>query len=108
MIPKFGGRDCEFSTTGLDAKGRGIDPGVVTSAVLAQITTCAPRSFALDTAIVMPRSLKDAVGLSASYFRYNSNFPPMASTKFGARMSGVLPSSNVTTGVASVTGRNSA
>ena len=37
--------------------------------VLAQMTTCAPRSFAFDTAIVIPRSLNEQVGFRPSYLR---------------------------------------
>lgn len=37
MIPKFLGRDCELSTTGVDEHGRSIEPGYVTQAVLRQI-----------------------------------------------------------------------
>ncbi|MBC8875239.1 MAG: proteasome accessory factor PafA2 family protein [Planctomycetes bacterium] len=36
-IPKRGGRDCEFSTTGVDAAGRSIDPWKVTRNILRQI-----------------------------------------------------------------------
>ena len=49
--------------------------------VLAQITTCAPRSFAFETAIVIPRSLNEHVGFNPSYFSHNSKSPPIASTK---------------------------
>jgi hypothetical protein len=74
----------------------------------AQTTAFAPRSTAFVIAIVIPRSLNEHVGFNASYFRYNSNFPPMARTNPGAGTSGVLPSSKVTTGVVAVTGRKSA
>ena len=49
--------------------------------VLAQMTICAPRSLALETARVMPRSLKEQVGLTPSYLSHNSKSPPMASDK---------------------------
>ncbi|MGE4001602.1 MAG: proteasome accessory factor PafA2 family protein, partial [Planctomycetaceae bacterium] len=37
MIPKYLGRDCELSTTGVDAQGGSIDPGRVTREVLRHI-----------------------------------------------------------------------
>jgi hypothetical protein len=37
MIPKFGGRDCELSTTGMDARGETEDSCTVTREVLMQI-----------------------------------------------------------------------
>ena len=37
--------------------------------VEAQMTACAPASLALEIAIVMPRSLKDPVGLAPSTLR---------------------------------------
>ena len=73
--------------------------------VEAQMMALAPASTALDTATVMPRSLKDPVGLAPSTFRYTSQ--PMRSASGGAGTSGVLPSYRVTTGVASVTGSRS-
>jgi hypothetical protein len=36
--PKYGGRDCELSTTGVDARGESIDSCKVTSNVLAELT----------------------------------------------------------------------
>ncbi|NUQ66058.1 MAG: proteasome accessory factor PafA2 family protein [Pirellulales bacterium] len=36
-IPKFTGRDCEVSTTGIDAAGRPIDAGTVTREILARV-----------------------------------------------------------------------
>src|SRR5687767_5202564 len=69
--------------------------------VLAQITTLAPRSFALDTATVIPRSLKEQLGFIASSFRKSSKLAPIACAKLGTRRRGVLPSFNVTMGVAS-------
>ena len=58
-------------------------------------------------AMVMPRSLNEQVGFIASYLRYSSKLPPIASTKLSARISGVFPSISVTTGVLSVTGKYS-
>ena len=75
--------------------------------VEAQMTALAPRSSALLIATVMPRSLKDPVGLSPSYLRKTSHVRPRCRRSRSARMSGVFPSFRVTTGVASVTGRNS-
>ena len=71
--------------------------------VEAQATALAPASSALETATVMPRSLKDPVGLAPSYFR-NTGRPTRAERR-GAGSRGVPPSSRVTTGVASLTGR---
>src|SRR3954470_18669153 len=73
--------------------------------VEAQMIAFDPSSTALDTAIVMPRSLKDPVGLAPSTLRWTS--APVRSESTGAGTSGVLPSCRVTTGVASVTGRRS-
>jgi len=64
--------------------------------------------LALVMAMVMPRSLKEQVGFMASYLRRRSKFPPMAATNWGTGISGVLPSSSVTTGVSAVTGRKRA
>ena len=74
--------------------------------VEAQIASLAPRSTATDIAIVIPRSLNDAVGLSPSTFNHTRATPARCATR-GASSSGVLPSRSVTTGVASETGRNS-
>jgi hypothetical protein len=41
MIPKFIGRDCELSSTGVDRDGDSIDPGTVTREILRQI----PKAF---------------------------------------------------------------
>src|SRR5690349_9743374 len=59
----------------------------------AQMIALAPDSTALDTAIVMPRSLNDPVGLAPSIFRYTSQ--PVRSDSSGAGSSGVLPSYRV-------------
>src|SRR3954452_6473261 len=69
----------------------------------AQTTTFAPSSTALVMAIVMPRSLKEPVGFAPSTLRWTSS--PSSSERRGAAINGVLPSSSVITGVASVTGR---
>ena len=37
MIPKYCGRDCELSTTGIDGFGESIDPGRVTREILGQV-----------------------------------------------------------------------
>src|SRR3954447_23017176 len=71
----------------------------------AHTTALAPSSAALEIATVMPRSLKDPVGFRPSYF--NHTRAPRRSERRGAGTSGVAPSSNVTTGVAAVTGRKS-
>src|SRR5206468_12939393 len=60
-------------------------------------------SIALDMATVIPRSLNDAVGFAPSYLSQTSRPVPSASGPDWT--SGVPPSHNVTTGVASVTGR---
>ena len=49
--------------------------------------------------MVMPRSLKEQVGLTPSYLSHNSKSPPMARTKLSARTSGVFPSLREMTGV---------
>src|SRR6185436_566726 len=72
----------------------------------AQITTLAPCSTALVTAIVMPRSLNEPVGFMPSNFTQTS--APVRRDSAGAGRSGVPPSPSVTTGVASVTSRRSA
>ncbi len=60
-VPKFLGRDCELSTTGVDALGRGIDPWVVTQAVLERIGAAfEPR------ATWTPRSAGSGAGSPAS------------------------------------------
>src|SRR2546427_8808723 len=73
--------------------------------VEAQMTAREPASTAFDIAIVMPRSLKDPVGLNPSHLRWMDRLGSVASASRGAGSSGVFPSSNVTTGVFSVTGR---
>jgi proteasome accessory factor A len=45
-VPKALGRDCELSTSGVDARGRALDPWHVTRAVLDHVGTAfAPRGF---------------------------------------------------------------
>jgi hypothetical protein len=73
--------------------------------VEAQITAREPASTALDMAIVMPRSLNEPVGLKPSHLRKMATLGSVASASRGAGTSGVLPSSSVTTGVLSLTGR---
>src|SRR4051794_35883615 len=62
----------------------------------------APDSTALDTATVIPRSLKEPVGLAPSPLRYTPQ--PVRVDSSGAGNSAVLPSYSVTTGVAPLTG----
>jgi L-asparaginase II len=50
--------------------------------VLAQMTACDPASRALLMAIVMPRSLKDPVGLAPSTLSHT--FAPVASERWQA------------------------
>ena len=69
------------------------------------MTAWAPSSTAFDTARVMPRSLKLAVGFMPSTFACTSR--PRRSDSRGSGTRGVAPSPSETTGVASVTGRNS-
>ena len=64
--------------------------------VEAQITASAPAPFARDTARVIPRSLKLAVGFAPSSF--SSTRAPTRSEITGASTSGVEPSFRVTTG----------
>ena len=74
--------------------------------VEAQITLSAPASSALATAMTMPRSLNEPVGFWPSILRCRFGRPIAAPRRF-AWTSGVAPSPSETTGVASVTGRNS-
>ena len=69
----------------------------------AHTTALAPSSTALEMAMVMPRSLKLPVGLAPSTLSQTS--APTRSERRGAGTSGVAPSSRVTTGVDSSTGR---
>ena len=73
--------------------------------VLAQMTARAPRSAATEMAIVIPRSLKEPVGLAPSYFSHTSQ--PVVSLRVHAYTSGVPPSRRVTTGVDAETGSRS-
>ena len=73
--------------------------------VEAQMTAFAPSSLARVMAMVMPRSLKDPVGLAPSTLRWTSQ--PVRSESTCAGTSGVPPSRSVTTGVVSVTGSRS-
>ena len=65
--------------------------------VEAQMTESEPSAFALETAIVIPRSLKEPVGFSPSYLRYSSVPGAIRRASAGAGMRGVFPSSSVTT-----------
>ncbi len=69
------------------------------------MTARAPSSFARLMAIVIPRSLKEPVGLAPSTLRWTSQ--PVRSESTCAGTSGVPPSRRVTTGVFSVTGSRS-
>ena len=62
-------------------------------------------STALEMAMVMPRSLKEPVGLSPSNFRKILSPLPSFSEIRRANKSGVSPSFKVMTGVDSVTGK---
>src|SRR5215213_9516410 len=73
--------------------------------VEAQMTLRAPSSSAFATAMTMPRSLNDPVGFWPSTFRYRLR-RPSDSPRRRAWTSGVAPSPRLTTGVASLTGRN--
>ena len=66
--------------------------------VLAQMTTLAPFFFAIEMAVVIPRSLNDPVGLSPSYLTWT--LAPVSSERRSHGMSGVPPSWRVTTGSA--------
>src|SRR5262249_22917690 len=70
------------------------------------MTARAPDSTAFEIAIVIPRSLKEPVGLAPSNFRYRSMPGAIFFASLLARISGVLPSPSVMIGVRSVTGRN--
>ncbi len=71
----------------------------------AHSTARLPSSSALETATVMPRSLKEPVGLAPSTLRKTSQDTLADST--GAATSGVPPSSSVTTGVPGPIGSSS-
>ncbi len=51
--PKYGGRDCELSTTGVDARGNSLDPWKVTCRVLDEL---GPASQNPASALVATRS----------------------------------------------------
>src|SRR5689334_16919251 len=65
--------------------------------VEAQTTALAPCSTAMDTAIVIPRSLKEPVGLLASTLSQTRQ--PVSADSQPDSTSGVPPSPRVTTGV---------
>src|SRR5438445_9639005 len=60
--------------------------------VEAQINARTPRSIALETATVIPRSLNDPVGLSPSFLMKTSQPRPTRALNFGENTSGVFPS----------------
>ena len=70
------------------------------------MTAREPASTALEMAMVIPRSLKEPVGLKPSHLRKIRRLGSVASASRGAGTSGVLPSWSVTTGVLADTGRN--
>src|SRR5690606_33972222 len=65
----------------------------------AQMIAFAPASTAFETAIVIPRSLKDPVGFMPSYLTHT--FAPVRADSAAAGMRGVPPSPRVMMGVAS-------
>src|SRR6476660_166312 len=71
----------------------------------AQIKPWAPRSTALETATVIPRSLNEPVGFKPSHLIKTR--PPIRSLNRGAKTRGVEPSPRVMIGVPSPTGRQS-
>src|SRR5699024_4302880 len=71
----------------------------------AQITVCAPSSFAFATASTMPRSLNDPVGFNPSNLACSSM--PSSSDSFSNLINGVFPSYKVSSGVFSFTGNYS-
>jgi hypothetical protein len=60
--------------------------------VEAQINARAPRSIALETATVIPRSLNDPVGLSPSFLMNTSQPRPTRALNLGENSNGVFPS----------------
>ena len=64
----------------------------------AHITALAPSPTALETAMVMPRSLKEPVGFIPSYFKYTWS-APTSFARAGASIRGVPPSPSVIIGV---------
>src|SRR5439155_26210822 len=71
--------------------------------VEAQITALAPSRTAADTAHVMPRSLKDPVGLAPSSFR--RTVAPTSSESTGATTTGVEPACKLTIGSPGANGK---
>ena len=74
--------------------------------VEAQMMAVAPSSTALETAITIPRSLNEPVGLVPSTLAYRLRSPSSAPSR-PSRTSGVNPSPRLIRGVASVIGRKS-
>src|SRR5881227_30957 len=75
--------------------------------VNAQMSALVPHSIALDTATVIPRSLKEPVGLTPSFLMETSHARPTRSLNRGEEISGVFPSPREMTGVTGEIGRNS-
>ena len=71
----------------------------------AHSTAFWPRAFASVTAMVMPRSLNEPVGLRPSTLRYTSH--PVTADRWVAWMSGVPPSYSVTGSQSEPIGRRS-
>src|SRR5215469_12111178 len=71
----------------------------------AQMTALAPCAAATVIAVVIPRSLKDPVGLSPSTLRYTSQ--PVRADSTGAGSSGVPPSWRVTGRIPATVGSRS-
>jgi len=63
------------------------------------MTALDPASTAFETAIVMPRSLNEPVGLSPSYFEKYPAGEPIFIAMLTAGINGVEPSRSVMTGV---------
>ena len=100
--------DVYLKYEGMNPTGSFKDRGMtvaISKAVEAHSTASDFASFALEMATVMPRSLKEPVGLVPSYLRYTVTRRPACRLRVGLKMSGVLPSSSVTTGVAGDTGK---
>jgi len=72
--------------------------------VEAQRTPFAPSSTAFTTAITIPRSLNEPVGLHPSSFKWSSRQPNNVA-RHGARTSGVSPSPKEVIGVRSFKGK---
>ncbi len=69
-IPKSGGRDCELSTTGVDADGRSIDPWKVTREILRQI---GPALASYGVKVWSRRSRSQGYGYGGYATQYSSD-----------------------------------